>query len=173
MNSLRQQLNDTLQLIYFRVTDVWKRFCEEHTELLDITFEEYSLLLSSDVDGIEKLMATKNSIMARITSLEDMREELIKELNTYLHANNQKSVDSISELISVMSQFEDANNAHHLERFNKLLIDIIEKLQTQNKKNQLFLNKAINSLREIREETLGSKTYSTYNNKGVSTKGAR
>lgn len=168
----QQQSNHTLQLIYFRVTDVWKHFCEEHTNLLDITFEEYSLLLSSDIDGIEKLMTIKNEIMARISSLENVRERLIEELNIYLNGNKQKSVDSISELISVMSHFEDANNAHHLERFNKLLIDIIEKLQTQNKKNQLFLNKSINSLREIREETLGLKTYSTYNNKGVSSKGA-
>ncbi len=54
-----------------------------------------------------------------------------------------------------------------------LLIDIIEKLQTQNKKNQLFLNKAINNLREIREDALGVKSYSTYNNKGLSKRAAR
>lgn len=170
---LTLQPNETLQLIYFRVTDVWKRFCEEHTQLLDTTFEEYSLLLASDVDAIEELMVTKNEIIARINSLENIREELIIELNIYLKDNNQKPVESVSELITVMAQFEEANNAHHLERFNKLLIDIIEKLQTQNKKNQLFLNKAINSLREIREDALGVKSYSTYNNKGVSTKGAR
>jgi len=167
------QPNETLQLIYFKVTDVWKRFCEEHTVLLDTTFEEYSLLLASDVDGIEELMVTKNEIISRISSLEKIREDLITELNEYLRDNGQKSVESVSELITVMAQFEEANNAHHLNRFNKLLIDIIEKLQTQNKKNQLFLNKAINSLREIREEALGVKSYSTYNNKGVSTKGAR
>jgi len=173
MNNLRQQSNDSLQLIYFRVTDVWKHFCEEHTKLLDITFEEYSLLLSSDVDGIEELMVSKNEILTKINSFEKMREGLIKELNIYLLSHGQKSVDSISELISVMAQFEEANNARHLERFNKLLIDIIEKLQAQNKKNQLFLNKSINNLREIREETLGFKTYSTYNNKGISYKNAR
>ncbi len=165
--------NDTLQLIYFRVTDVWKRFCEEHTTLLDKTFEEYSLLLASDVDAIEELMVSKNEIMTRINKLEEVREGLIGELNIFLQANNQAPIESVSDLISTMSYYEGLNNAHHLSRFNSLLVDIIEKLQTQNKKNQLFLNKAINSLREIREEALGVKSYSTYNNKGLSRKGAR
>ncbi len=164
--------DETLQVIYFKVTDIWKRFCEEHTVLLDKTFEEYSLLLASDVDAIDDLMVTKNEIMARINKLEEMREGLISELNIYLQKNNQEPIGSVSELISVLSYYEKQNNAHHLFRFNSLLIDIIEKLQTQNKKNQLFLNKAINSLREIREEALGVKSYSTYNNKGLSMRGA-
>ena len=48
-------LNEKLQVLYFKVTDIWKRFCEEHTLLLDKTFEEYSLLLASNVDAIEEL----------------------------------------------------------------------------------------------------------------------
>jgi flagellar biosynthesis/type III secretory pathway chaperone len=67
-----------------------------------------------------------------------------------------------------MNFFEKQNNTQHLYRFNALLIDVIEKIQTQNKKNQVFLNKAINSLKEIREEALGVKNYNTYNKKGVS-----
>ncbi len=165
--------SDLLHILYFKVTDIWKRFCEEHTELLDKTFEEYSLLLSSDVDAIEELMVVKNAIMTRISSLESLRTETINEINVYLSQHNKKPVESVSELISVMEKYESINNARHLSRFNALLIDIIEKLQTQNKKNQLFLNKAINNLREIREDALGVKSYSTYNNKGLSKRAAR
>ena len=173
MENLQSTSDQKLQLLYFKVTDIWKRFCEEHTDLLDKTFEEYSLLLASDVNAIEELLVSKNDVMKRITFLENARERVIAELNVYLKENGQVPIESVSELISVMGQYEKINNSHHLFRFNSLLIDIIEKLQTQNKKNQLFLNKAINNLREIREDALGVKSYSTYNNKGFSQRAAR
>ena len=87
----------------------------------------------------------------------------------YLEKNNQKVVNNVSELISLMNLFEETNKNYHLKRFNTLLIDIIEKLQDQNK-NQMFLNKAIHNLKEIREEAMGVKNYSTYNKQGVSSK---
>lgn len=165
--------DQTLAIIYFKVTDVWKRFCELHTDLLDLTFEEYSLLLKSDVDGIEALVERKNIVIGTISRLEKLREDLIGELNNYLRENKQKEVESVSELIHVMKSFESHNNTNHLRRFNDLLIDLIEKLQAQNKKNQVFLNKAILNLKEIREEAMGVKSYSTYNQKGISVKPLR
>lgn len=165
--------DQTLALLYFKVTDVWKRFCELHSDLLDLTFEEYSYLLKSDIDGIESLTDQKANVVQAISGLERLRENLINELNTYLRINNQKEVESVGELIQVMSTFEQVNNSNHLRRFNELLIDIIEKLQAQNKKNQVFLNKAIMNLKEIREEAMGVKNYSTYNKQGVSVKPLR
>jgi flagellar biosynthesis/type III secretory pathway chaperone len=165
--------DQTLALLYFKVTDVWKRFCELHSELLDLTFEEYSYLLRSDIDGIESLASQKAEVVQVINRHETLREDLIDELNTYLKANGQKEVESVGELIQVMGTFEQVNNSNHLKRFNQLLIDIIEKLQTQNKKNQVFLNKAITNLKEIREEAMGVKNYSTYNQQGVSVKPLR
>jgi flagellar biosynthesis/type III secretory pathway chaperone len=67
-----------------------------------------------------------------------------------------------------MQNYEAETNEKHLYRFNELLIDVIEKIQTQNKKNQLFINKAILSLREIREDAGGVKKYNTYSAKGIS-----
>ncbi len=163
-----QEKNDNLKLIYFQVTDIWKRFCEEHTLLLDKTFEEYSLLLKSDIETLESLLEEKQEIIKRITFLEHARTRCITKLNEFLKTNSQKEVESVSELIEVMQLFEKENNTQHLFRFNQLLIDLIEKIQEQNRKNQVFLNKAINNLKEIREEALGVKNYSTYNQKGVS-----
>lgn len=158
-----------LQVIYFQVTDIWRRFCEEHTDLLDKTFEEYALLLKSEVDQLEEILKEKQEIIKRISFLDEARSRVITDLNSYLSEHNQKEVESVSELISVMQKFEEKNETRHLFRFNELLIDVIEKIQEQNKKNQLFLNKAINNLREIREEAMGVKSYSTYNKKGFST----
>ncbi len=167
------QDKNELHVLYFQVTDIWRRFCETHTELLDKTFEEYALLLSSDIEALEEVLSQKQEIIKRINFLEAARERVITSLNVFLSDNNQKEVDSVSELIEVMQIFENENNSKHLYRFNMLLIDVIEKIQDQNKKNQVFLNKAINSLREIREEAMGVKSYATYNQKGFSVKPLR
>jgi flagellar biosynthesis/type III secretory pathway chaperone len=65
-----------------------------------------------------------------------------------------------------MQAYEVEKNQKHLFRFNALLIDIIEKIQTQNKRNQLFINKALLSLKQIRIEATGKKNYSLYTSKG-------
>lgn len=170
LNSKENELeSQKLQVLYFQVTDIWRRFCEEHTDLLDKTFEEYALLLKSDVEKLEDILKEKQEIIKRISFLEEARSRVITDLNAFLKNHNQKEVESVSELIRVMQKFEELNETRHLFRFNELLIDVIEKIQQQNKKNQLFLNKAINNLREIREEAMGVKSYSTYNQKGFST----
>ena len=53
-------------------------------------------------------------------------------------------------------------------RFNALLIDIITKIQVQNKNNQLFINRSLLNLKSIREDALGQKSYSTYTATGGS-----
>lgn len=161
-----------LQIIYFKVTDVWRRLCELHTDLLDKTFEEYSLLLKSEIDLIDDLIKEKQVIIKQITLIDDERMNIINELNTILKAEGKSEIESVSHLIKTMEAFEKENETRHLFRFNSLLIDLIEKLQEQNKRNQVFLNKAINNLKDIREEAIGVKSYQTYNQKGFSVKQA-
>ena len=73
------------------------------------------------------------------------------------------SIESVSDLLNFMGSLEVEKKEQHLFRFNALLIDIIEKIQKQNKKNQIFINKAIHNLQEIRLEASGEKNYKTYN----------
>lgn len=154
-----------LQILYFQVTDLWKDLCEAHNELLEKTFDEYALLLSSDVDGLEEKIREKQEIVKQIDILDQLRQEVILKLTI----DSDKEINSVSELLDFMNKFEEERERKHLRRFNALLIDIIEKIQAQNKKNQLFINKAIHSLQEIREDALGKKSYSTYNLKGNTT----
>ncbi|MEI8346646.1 MAG: flagellar protein FlgN [Pseudomonadota bacterium] len=155
-----------LEIIYHQITDLWKRFCEEHNNLFDLTLDEYSALLSSDIDKVDAIITEKNKVIANIGQLEELRQELINQINVQMPAERQ--IKKISELIIVMREFEEKNGQSHLFRFNQLLIDIIEKIQLQNKKNQIFINKAIVSLREIRENALGKK-FSTYTPRGQTT----
>lgn len=157
------RMNEKLATIYFEVTTLWKQFCEEHNELFNLTCDEYSLLLKSDLELLEEKISEKNECIKRIATLELVRRDLIIELNALFP---EKNIDSVSGLIEVMSKYEIESNQKHLFRFNALLIDIIEKIQAQNKRNQLFINKALHSLQQIRIEATGKKNFSTYTSKG-------
>lgn len=150
------------ELFYFQITDLWKKLCEEHSNLFDQTCDEYALLLGSQIEMLEEKIEQKQETIARIAILEQIREELIGTVNKHLNAN----ISNVSKLISFFQDFEQTLNQKHLQSFNSLLIDIIEKIQTQNKNNQLFINKALGSLKSIREEALGEKSYSTYTSNG-------
>lgn len=150
-------------ILYFQITDVWKRHCELHSELFDLTCDEYSLLLKSDLDNLEKKIEEKNYILSVIRDNEIIRDEVVAKIKT---SSNDKEVTNIKDVISFFSDFEPEMKDKHLYRFNELLIDIIGKIQDQNKKNQIFINKAINSLRAIREDATGKQTVNTYNAQG-------
>ena len=150
-------------ILYFQITDVWKRHCELHSELFDLTCDEYSLLLKSDLDNLEKKIEEKNYILSVIRDYEIIRDEVVAKIKT---SSNEKEVTNIKDVISFFSDFEPEMKDKHLYRFNELLIDIIGKIQDQNKKNQIFINKAINSLRAIREDATGKQTVNTYNAQG-------
>lgn len=157
-----------LELFYFQVTDIWQRFCDIHNELYNITLEEYSALLSSDIDKLEILIKTKEETIARINDVEKIRSNLITKINEYLPTESK--INSVKELLSLMNTVEknkSDSTTHFLFKFNELLIDLIDKIQIQNKKNQQFLNKAIFSLKEIREGMSGKKSYNVYNRSGA------
>ncbi len=159
-----QGRNEGLDIHYFQVTDLWKRLCEEHNELFSLTCEEYAHLLSSDIDALNAVTEEKNEVITRINVLEKVRREIIREINTLLASDEQ--IHSAGDLIRLMRSVEERTGERHLYRFNQFLIDIIEKLQEQNKKNQMFLSKAMNNLREVREGLMGKKSYATYTASG-------
>lgn len=156
-------MKDNMASLYFQITSLWKQFCEEHNDLFNLTCDEYSLLLQSELELLEEKIEEKNECIKRIGTLELVRRDLIKELNELFP---EKNIDSVSALLAVMSEYEVESNQKHLFRFNALLIDIIEKIQAQNKRNQLFINKALHSLQQIRLEASGKKNFSTYSARG-------
>lgn len=162
-NEKLNEQNDRMAIFYFEVTDLWKRLCEEHVDLFNLTCDEYSLLLSSQLEELEEKLVEKNNTIKKINQLEKIRRELIADLNAFLPEQN---IESVSALLNVMNQYHVETKEKHLFRFNALLIDLIEKIQNQNKRNQLFINKALHSLKEIRQDVLGKKSYSTYSSRG-------
>ena len=157
-------MNQKTDFFYFKITDLWKKLCEQHASLLDYTFDEYSFLLGSDVEKLEETVKDKIVIVKKIEGLDKLRRGLIDEINREFP--NSK-IKNIKDLLLMMKQHNFEKNYNHLSKFNALLEDIIKKIQTQNKKNQLFINRALVSLKGIREESLGEKNYSVYNAKGT------
>ena len=155
--------SNTLEPLYHQAVQLWKKFCIEHTALLDATFDEYSFLLNNDIDSLEKKIVEKSKIIEKIYSLESERQKLVDSVSEL----RDEKIEKMADFVKILKQYEkDEGDGGHLERFNNLLIDIIEKIREQNKKNQLFVNKAISSLNEIRNGIMGEKIYSTYNSKG-------
>ena len=155
-----------LSLFYFKITDIWKKLCEEHSELLNLTMEEYGHLLRSELEELEQKIEEKRTLIETIKGLESLRKETIYELNNVLAG--ERVIENYKDLLEFMQHFELEKTSGHLRRFNALLVDIIEKIQLQNKRNQIFINKAVHSLRTLREEASGEKSYQTYGKNGVS-----
>lgn len=151
---------DEKKLYYQHVVSVWEGFCHLHKNLYDLTCDEYLTLLESDIDKLETMLPIKEEIISKIAELEKDRAELIEKLNeTALFSTR---ITRAGELLTAFSEIDQQAAIPALKNFNSLLIDIIQKIQEQNKKNQQFLNKAMLSLREVKQGFTGKKQYTTY-----------
>ena len=156
---------DEKKLYYQSVLTIWEGFCREHKDLYDLTCEEYLTLLASDVDKLETMIPVKEEIISKIGELERDRANLIEKLNeTGLFS---KHIVRAGDLLDAFADIDQQNGIAALKNLNSLLIDIVHKIQDQNKKNQMFLNKAMISLREVKQGFSGKKTYSTYGADGL------
>lgn len=151
---------DEKKLYYQNVLYVWEGFCRLHKELYDLTCDEYLTLLESDIDKLESMLPIKEEIISKIGDLEKERSELIEKLNDI--ALFASPITRAGDLLTAFSDIDQQNGLPALKNLNSLLIEIIHKIQDQNKKNQLFLNKAMLSLREIKNGFSGKKQYTTY-----------
>jgi flagellar biosynthesis/type III secretory pathway chaperone len=144
---------------------VWESFCQLHKELFDIACDEYLTLLESNIEKLESMLPKKEVIIGKVNVLENERAALIDKINA--SGVLGVKVAKASELIAAFEAIDKETGITALKNLNALLIDIIQKLQEQNKKNQLFLNKAMLSLKEIKQGFTGKKTYTTYGADGM------
>jgi flagellar biosynthesis/type III secretory pathway chaperone len=154
--------NLKLELEYDRVVSLWQKLCEYHTSLYEFTLEEYALLLESKIDELDELLVRKQEVIDQISVIDQARQSMITELN-----QESNDIKNVTDLLNYFKELEAKKSDKYLSKFNSLLIEIIERVQDQNRKNQIFLNRAIGSLREIRLSFQGKKTLTTYNSQGT------
>jgi flagellar biosynthesis/type III secretory pathway chaperone len=150
---------------YQQALEIWEAFCQEHRELFDLTCEEYLTLLASDIDKLESMLPLKEEIIARIGELEARRARLIEEINQ--SGAFAAPITRAGELLAAFAELERRQSIPALRNLNSLLVDIIQNIQEQNRKNQVFLNKAMLSLREVKQGFSGKKTFTTYGADGM------
>lgn len=161
-------MKDTSSLqgfFYQEIILIWENFCQLHKELFDLTCQEYLTLLESDIDKLESMLPIKEEIIERINEVENDRADLIERLNQAAIFKNP--ISRAGELIEAFSEWDKNAGIPALKNLNDLLIDIVKKLQDQNKKNQQFLNKAMLSLRDVKQGFSGKKQYMTYGSNGL------
>jgi flagellar biosynthesis/type III secretory pathway chaperone len=151
------------QLKLSELTNIWKTYCEFHSDLYDLTCDEYVHLLASDMDKLEDTVELKNSLINTINIVEEKRTAALEELNS---SSKDYNFSKLNEII-IYAKKNNFEEGSYLEKYNLLLVDIISKIQDQNKMNQLFLNKAILSLRNLKESFSGRKTFKTYGANGT------
>ena len=154
--------NRALITLYFQITDIWKRFCEAHQELLELTCDEYFALIRNKLDELNHIVEQKQVVMEYINGLNDTRADLIEELNQTTNTD----ISSVKELISFVKSLEIEKEEKHLFRFNAFLVDTINKIKKQTEINQDFINRAMTSIDEVRESLLGKNRFQTYNSRG-------
>lgn len=153
-----------LEITFVEIITVWDKLCSLHSELFDKTCDEYMDLLASDIEALETTVEKKNEILAEIEAIDKERLKIINNLNEQNIFT--RKIEKSSQLIEEFGKFSYLNT-DHFRKQNDLLINIIENIQEQNKKNQIFLNKALLSLDEIRNSFMGNKkNLTTYNPKG-------
>lgn len=170
-------LNLKLKLNAQFIADLWQEQCSLHTNLFELTCDEYIHLLASDLDKLEETIEMKNQLIKEISALEDRRKLHLQDINTSSPLSGDtapKSADSIQKLSQLCAYFKEnglGEEATRIEKLNLVLLDIIDKIQEQNKKNQVFLNKALISLKELKNSFSGTtKRYETYGSNGATRK---
>lgn len=164
-----QNQTDLIKLYYFRFTSLWKNFCELHQDLLDQAVAEYNCLLSGDMEGLEEKLTEKTKILSDIKQADTERNKIIRDLSTIVN----KRWEKIYEVIEYFSANMESES-RHLGDYNDLLIELIEKIQAQNKRNQIFLNKALINIKNLRKDfSLNKTSAETYNKQGEKVQGAR
>ena len=159
-------MSDMKKLYYQQAIIIWEEFCKLHRELFDLTCDEYLVLLASDIDQLESMLPLKEEIILNIGLIEKERAALLHTLNTKELLD--EPLVKASDLLEYFDDIETQSGVNALKNLNSLLIDIVQKLQLQNKKNQQFLNKAMLSIRDIKESYGGKKkSYKTYGSDGM------
>lgn len=152
-----------LKLYYQQFVQIWEDFCRLHNDLHQLTCDEYMALLSSDLDLLEEHMAQKDQLLKHIDIVEGKRSKILDEMNNKL----DEDISHVHQLLELMEPIEKNFTVSALKNLNDLLADVISKIQGQNKKNQIFLNKALINIKQIKDEFAGKKEYSTYGKNGL------
>lgn len=140
----------------------WKELCEGHARLFQHTVEEYSILLKNDIASLEKKLKEKVKTIKDISHIDKQRK-----LNISLIKNKDVIITNFNSFIKAIENSPYKELAEDIKSYNIILLELIKKIQEQNKKNQLFLKKAMIFINNLQNDFKGIKENETiYTKKG-------
>ncbi len=145
----------------------WKALCENHIILYNQTKKEYSLLIESNITKLEEILQIKSKIIININNINNQRNKAILSfINELKEENSSIEINNFQDLVDNVKSKSDTNYINELIELNNMLIKVIKKIQIQNKKNQLLLNKSIIFINSLKDEFLGKNSSFIYKKKG-------
>ncbi len=94
-------MNEKNKIIFLLKTkellDLWQNFCQMHSNLYDLTCDEYDHLLSSDLEKLEVTIEVKNDLLESIKKFESTRQEYVSEIDELLTSESDK-ISKFSDL---------------------------------------------------------------------------
>jgi len=145
------------------LVQIWQDYAKSHSDLLELTIDEYHLLLNNQIDEIENKIQAKEKVIGEIKIFDEERKKIVQEICQLFPQLDVKI--KFATLVEFIEFQIDENAGITLGKLNNILLELISQLQAQNKKNQIFLNKSLHSIAEIKKEFSGKK-YSNYSAKG-------
>jgi hypothetical protein len=168
--------SDTLELLnkfYKEAHNIWSSLCKIHSEIYDLTCDEYMKLLKSEIDDLSITIESKEEHIKKVSNIDLKRKNLILRINNSFKNDsklNKTNIKTAKELVNFFAILPSEQNDEILNKLNNLLVDIVTKTKEQNKKNQVFINKAILSINEIKSSIMGNRFQDTYNASGKKNK---
>ena len=166
---MNNDFTSNLNNYYKETYDLWNKLCKIHSEIYDLTCDEYLKLIKSEIDELAETIVEKENLIDEVGKIDLVRKDLINRINNNLIYNkniNKNVIKTAKDLIIFFEDLPEEKENKFLNNLNELLIDIIYKTKDQNKKNQVFINKAILSINNIKQNLTGSRYSETYNSHG-------
>jgi flagellar biosynthesis/type III secretory pathway chaperone len=155
----------TLLDYYHELTLLWRELCIHHTQLFETTNQEYQLLLAGETDQLESNLGSKKALIEKIQNYDLKRQTSVEDVFKYYSTNNNTSFH-YSRLIELFNEKLNLNENNELDKYNIFLVEIIDKIQIQNRKNRQFLNRALIMMEDLKKDFKNTGKVLSYNKKG-------
>jgi len=164
-NNFYSSQNQELPDAYQELTLIWRELCVLHTHLFELTNQEYQYLLTSETDLLESNLIEKRNVVKMINDFDQRRQDCVERVFALINPDTDLS-PTFSIINRILMQNLKLEASHQLEKYNDYLVDIIEKIQMQNRKNRQFLNRAMIMIDDLKKDFQSSKKILSYNKKG-------
>lgn len=136
-----------------------------HMSLFEKTSEEYIQLLEGDHENLGETIKIKQGIIHEVDEVvSSLERSYFKIFNL---CQKDEAIFKLENLKSLLSEMNLTREHKYLSSQANLLAEIVDNTKEQNKLNQSFINKSIESLKSLKRDVFGIKEYNSYNNKGI------